>query len=567
MTTILRDYQLALKAAIYEQWRGGARNVLAVLPTGAGKTTVFADVIRDLNCATAAIAHRQELVTQMSVALARAGVRHGVVAPDAVRRLCVSLHMEEVGRSFYDPRALTRVAGVDTLVRVDPATDPWFAAVRLWVQDEAHHLLTANKWGKASTLFPHAYGLGVTATPMRADGQGLGRVSDGVMDALVEGPSMRETITRGYLTDYRIFAPPSDVVYDDVPVTASGDYSPAKLREAVHRSGRIVGDIVGHYLAIAKGKLGITFAVDVEAAVEIAAAFRKAGVPAEVVSAKTPDHLRVSIMRRFKAREVLQLVNVDLFGEGVDVPACEVVSMARKTESYGLYVQQFGRALRVLVSRELGAVWHSITDAQRVEAIAKSTKPKAVIIDHAGNVIRHGLPDAPREWSLERRESKRRGASDAVPLRACPQCTAVYERYLRTCPYCGHYPEPPARTDPAAVDGDLYELTPETLMALRGEVERIDGLPPNLNSMGAVVARGALNQHHERQAAQMDLRTAMAHMGGAWKAQGHTDAEMQRLFFHRFGLDVMSAQALGRPKAQELTARIYGALSHPTNGS
>jgi DNA or RNA helicases of superfamily II len=195
---------------------------------------------------------------------------------------------------------------------------------------------------------------------------------------------------------------------------ATGDFNADQLRKAVHKS-HITGDVVAHYLKLAPGKLGVTFAVDVEAATEIAGAFRAAGVPAEVVSAKTPDALRAQILRRFKAREILQLVNVDLFGEGFDLPAIEVVSFARPTESFALYCQQFGRALRLMLSKEAAAVHAHLTDEQRRAAIAASEKPVAIIIDHVNNVLRHGLPDARREWSLDRRERRSGKKSDAIP--------------------------------------------------------------------------------------------------------------------------------------------------------
>lgn len=537
--------------------------MLVKSPTGSGKTVITADIVRDMNCAVASIAHRSELVTQKSIALAREGIAHRVIGPDALRRDCVTLHMEEFRRSFYNPGARVGVCSVDTLV--GRKNDPWFHQVGLWDMDEAHHVLRANKWGAACEMFPNAYGLGVTATPARASGEGLGRETDGVFDALVQGPELRELIDSGYLTDYRVFAPPSDVDYSEVTVTASGDYSPAKLRAAVHASDKIVGDVVRHYLKIASGKLGVTFAVDVEAAKEICAAFRDAGVPAEIVSAKTPAMLRSQILRRFKARQVLQLVNVDLFGEGFDLPAIEVVSMVRKTESWPLFVQQFGRALRLMIPANLSAVWGTLTDGERLAHIAASGKPVALIIDHVGNVIRHGLPDAPRQDTLGRREKRSSGPSDAVPLRACANenadgqgtpCASVYPRFLKTCPYCGFYPEPPARTAPEYVDGDLHELTPEVLASLRGKVAQIDGAPRIPQSLDPMAARGLMNRHHERQQAQHALREQIALWAGWQRHQGRDDSQSYRVFYHTFGLDVLTAQALGRPDAEALAIKI-----------
>lgn len=565
----LRPFQQTAKAAIFQHWQDGRRNVLLKSPTGSGKTVIFADIVRTVDRAAAVIAHRSELVSQTSLALAREGVRHRVIGSDALRRHCVTLHMDRLGRNWTDPGARVGACGVDTLVNKDVSQDSWFRQVGLWVQDEAHHLLKENKWGKAIDMFPNAYGLGVTATPARADGKGLGKHSDGLFDAMVQGPEMRELIDSGYMTDYRIFAPPSDVDYSEVTVTASGDLSPAKLRAAVHASDKIVGDVVKHYLRIAKGKLGVTFVVDVESAQEIARAFREAGVTAEVVTAKTPDLLRAQILRRFAKREVMQLVSVDIFGEGFDLPAIEVASFVRKTESWPLFVQQFGRALRLMVSDELQAIWGTLTDEQRLAHIAASGKPVALIIDHVGNVIRHGLPDAPRVDTLDRRSARNSGPSDAIPLRACPNpnadgmgtpCASIYERFHKCCPFCGFYPEPVARSAPEYVDGDLFELDPETLKAMRGEVARIDGAPRIPQNLDPIATRAVVNAHHARIEAQGVLRNLIALWAGWLRHQGYDDSQVYRRFYHAFGIDVLSAQALGRPDAEALSLRIQTIL-------
>ena len=431
------------------------------------------------------------------------------------------------------------VAGVDTLVRKD-ANDSWMKRVSLIVQDEAHHVLRENKWGYAASLFPNAKGLYPTATPTRADGKGLGRHADGLMDVLIQGPSGRYLVNEGYLTDYRIFAPPSDLDLSTVTLSAGGDYSPPKLRNAVHKS-HIMGDVVSHYLKLAPGKLGVTFAVDIEAAIEIAQAFKQSGVCAEVISSKTPDVTRHYIMRRFRNREILQLVNVDLLGEGVDVPAIEVVSMARPTCSFALFSQQFGRALRPLEGKDY-----------------------AIIIDHVGNVVRHGLPDAPRIWTLDRQDRRTRsGPLDVVPVRACLniQCMLVYERTKSQCPYCGFKPEPAARSAPEFVDGDLCEMDPLALAKLRGEIERIDRaayVPQGLIS----AARGALIKNHSnRQEAQQTLRDRIALWAGYHRQLNKPDSEIYRLFYFLFGTDVMTAQTLNSGDASALQLQIEQRLA------
>lgn len=405
-----------------------------------------------------------------------------------------------------------------------------------------HHLTKGNKWGQAIEMFPNARGLGVTATPCRADGKGLGRNASGVIDEMTVGPTMRDLITQGFLSDYRIFAPPSDLDLHDVEIGSTGDFKAPQLKKAVQKS-HITGDVVEHYLKIAPGKLGVTFATDVETATEISHAFNARGVVSAVVSAKTPAANRVEIVRRFRNREIMQLVNVDLFGEGFDLPAIEVVSMVRPTQSYGLYCQQFGRALRPLPG-----------------------KSHAIIIDHVGNVVRHGLPDAPRKWTLEDRSKRSTSTDTGIPCRTCPSCTGVYERVHRCCPYCGFYPTPAERSGPDFVDGDLEELTPETLARLRGGVIDLDtplstiaqsymnqGLPPYIAQINA-------GRFGKTQEAQRQLREAIGWYGAWARLRGEPDNESQRRFYLKYGVDIISAQALKESDAMELRERVLGDL-------
>jgi len=553
----LRPYQSQLKSDAYDIWRDNPKaNVLAVAATGSGKTVVFSDVLQEHQGASVAIAHRQELVSQISLALARNGVRHRLIGAASLTKTCVGLHMLELGASYVEPSANTAVAGVDTLVRMD-ASDPWLQRVTLGVQDEAHHMLRKNKWGKAAELFPNARWLGVTATPMRADGQGLGRHADGIFDHMVLAPNMRDLIRMGYLTDYRVFLPPSDIDLQNVPVSAGGDFSPEPLRAAVHKS-HIVGDVVEHYLKIAKGMLGVTFAVDVQSATDIAAAFNAAGVPAAVVTADTPDAMRIATLRRFKNREIMQLVNVDLFGEGFDLPAIEVVSMARPTQSFPLYAQQFGRALRVMVSPLLMGSWDTFSDDQRVEFIETSSKPRAIIIDHVSNIKRHGLPDRAQIYTLNRRDKKSRSAV-VIPVRTCPSCGSAYERIEIACPYCGDVPEPVFRTGPHHVDGDLQELDPAALAKLRGEIDRPLTVPYGAEP---AVVQGLRGHWHQRNKAQVALREMMSLWAGVrtQATEGDEVRKVQKEFYLRFGLDVLSACALPRKEAEELTERIRASI-------
>jgi DNA repair protein RadD len=534
---IYRDYQEEMHLRFDDAWAGGEQNVLGVLPTGGGKGALIGGAAAHHDGPTCSIAHRQELVAQISYALCRFGVEHRIVAAEATVREIVRVQCEEFGRSFYNPRARHGVASVDTLVLL-PESDKWLPSVTKWTIDECHHLCregtakgSVNKWQKAINRMPRAKGLGLTATPLRADGKGLGRHADGIMDVMIEGPEMRELIRRGYLTDYEVYCPPTDIDLSQVGHAPSGDYSPEGVRKAVHESRTIVGDVVASYAKIALGERGVTFCVDIESAMEVCAEYRRYGIPAEVLTGKTPVAIRAGILRRLRAGTLWQVVSVDVLSEGFDLPAIQVVSFVRPTDSLGLYRQQFGRVLRIMEGKTV-----------------------AKVIDHVGNVIRHRPPDALRKWSLDRRERRAKGTpDDLIPMRACPQCTRPYEKHLVGCPYCGHFPEPVLRKSPEHVEGDLVLLSPETLARLRGEVDAPMKHPFNAGPeiMGALRKR-----HAAKTEAQRALREAMDQWGGYRLAAGEGEREQQKRFFLTFGVDVLTAQTLGAKEAASLRERV-----------
>jgi len=537
----LRPYQIDISDRITQAWTDGAQNVCAVLPTGAGKTIVFGNKIAAAPGVTFAIAHRQELIGQISMALAKYGINHVLHAPKKVVQWVVALQTRTFGKHFVNgPGASCHVAGVITLLNRQHSLYSEIQRASLWVIDEFHHCLRGNVWGKAVKLFPESCrGLGVTATPERADGKGIGRNASGFTDTMIVGPGMRQLIQADYLTDYRIFGPYSDIDLSGVTIGSTGDYSKPKLVAAVRKS-HIVGDVVRSYCEIAPGKIGVTFVPDVKTAEELSQAYTAAGVPSRVVHAKTPDRERQESTEMLARGELKQLVNVDIFGEGYDLPAIETISMARPTESYPLYVQQFGRGLRIM-----------------------EDKTDAIIIDHVRNVTRHGLPDSHREWSLdnrERRQSKR--DPDLVPIRTCRRCTAVYESWQKDCPYCGwvYVPEPTGTIE--QVEGDITELSPELLAQMRGEVARIDEpdymIMDRMRKAGAPpqAVNGAAARHRDRQEAQAVLRSVISEWAGYQNAAGQVNGTVLKRFYHTFGMDILSAQCLGKRQAQELTNRL-----------
>ena len=342
MTLTLRPYQTQLIDDIRAKWDSGAQNVLAVMPTGAGKTVAFSKLNADGE-RSCTIVHRQELVGQISRTYALTGIYHNIIAPQSVINYCISQHVKTTGRNFYDPRASVSVAGVDTLIRRFKPGDPWCNSIRRWTTDEAAHLLQENKWGKAVALFPNAKGLGVTATPIRADKKSLHADQHGVFHAMVQGPGMRDLIGIGMVCEYRVIASQTGIDEALLRIGSTGDFTSASTKAA--RKSEIIGDVVETYQRHVPGRQAIVFAVDVQDARDIADRFVAEGIRAASLDATSNDSLRQSQFDQFAAGELQVLTNVNLFAEGVDVPSCDVVIMARPTASFGLFCQQFARCL------------------------------------------------------------------------------------------------------------------------------------------------------------------------------------------------------------------------------
>lgn len=374
MTPTLRPYQIELVEGVREQFRTH-RRVLAVAPTGAGKTVTFAYIT--LNAAAKnrrvyVVAHRQEIVEQIGGALASMGVRHGRIQP---------------GRSPTDD--LVQVAMIQTLARrLDrvPAPD-------LLVMDEAHHGV-AGAWQTVADAWPQAKILGVTATPERLDGRGLGAA----FDAMVIGPGMRDLIEAGYLARYRYLAPPQRVDLSGVR-TRLGDFAVDDLAALLDKS-TITGDAVAHYQAHLGGRPAIAFCVTVAHAEHVARQFCDAGIRAASVDGSMDRAERRRRIAGIGDGTYQVLTSCELISEGVDVPVVAGAILLRPTKSLGMYLQQVGRPLRL-----------------------KPDGGDAVILDHAGNVHIHGMPDIPREWSLD---AKRRRKPSEVQITTCERCYRIF---------------------------------------------------------------------------------------------------------------------------------------------
>jgi DNA repair protein RadD len=398
MSVTLRPYQDAAIQGLRDAFSADYHSPLLVLPTGGGKTVCFSYLTSRLQAAgkrVVILVHRDELVDQVSETLARFDVAHGYIA---------------AGR-LYDRRHRVHVASVQTLARrMDRVAVPDYV-----ICDEAHHCIGASTWGRVvaewRTKLPTLRLIGVTATPERLSGEGLGEV----FDEMVLGPTTRELVDLGALSEYRLFAPAQQLDLSGVK-SRMGDFIKSEVSARVDKPA-IIGSAVGEYRKRMDGQPAVAFCVSIEHAEHVAEQFRAAGVTAAKLDGNMDRVLRKQLVRDFGRGEVQVLTSVDVISEGFDVPGIVGAILLRPTQSLGLYLQQVGRALRTAPG-----------------------KPHAVILDHVGNSSRHGLPDDPREWSLlGRGERKGKGAKDPddVAIRQCPTCFAVSPAAASKCRECG----------------------------------------------------------------------------------------------------------------------------------
>ncbi len=546
----LRPHQIDAVSRVTECWKSGDKDVCLVLPTGAGKTRVMAEFARLETGITLIVAHRKELVSQIALAVATQKVKHRFIAQKSAVKFATSQQMKRLGHSYFVPSANVIVASAQTLVNAK--YERWMDDVTLYMTDEAHHLTKSSTWGKCREKFNKARGLGVTATPIRADGKGLGRHASGYFDSMIVGPSMRKLIGMNYLADYDLVIDETDLDLARVEISKStGDFKKPQLNKAVTES-KIVGDSVDTWLQYASGKLTVVFAVSVEASEDLAAEFVTRGIKAESISANNSDEERAAILDRFERRTTLVLVNCDLFGEGFDAPAIECCMMDRPTESYSLFCQQFGRALRFVPGK------------------------RAIIIDKVGNIRRFiargfPLPDNHYHWSLDDAERKSAGKSeDTDAVTTCtnvPACGFPYPSELQHCPFCGEVPKKTERKGPARVDGNLTLLTPDELAELRAALVDTERDPNAVKEMmlraGApsIAAMGAAKNIRLLNEAQEKLRESITIWAGVQRDNGLSAEEAMTKFYKQFGVDIMTAQTLNRKEAEKLNETI-GVVRH-----
>lgn len=414
MTIHLRHYQAPWLDAIRSSFAAGARSVLGVMPTGAGKTVSFCEMVRlssAMGNRVAVLVHRDNLLGQASRALDAAGIGHGIIAPG------------------HTPTSnLVQVASVHSLARrlASSTSHPARHQFDFLIIDEGHHA-TASTWVKIIAANPTALVLGVTATPCRTDGQGL----DHIFESLVLGPSIQDLIDDGYLVDARVYAPANLVNLSKVH-TRAGDYDRGELANAMDTPS-ITGDAVEHYRRLCPGAPAVTFCVSIQHAQDVAEDFSRAGFRSRAIHGKQPAAEIRRALEDLSAGRLDVLSSCDLISEGFDCPGIVAAILLRPTQSEALYIQQVGRALRPVYP----AASPLSTREDRLAAIAASPKPRAIILDHSGNCFKHGMPSDPRDWTLEGKKKRRRGdQGPPVPVRQCRSCFACH-RPAPSCPFCG----------------------------------------------------------------------------------------------------------------------------------
>ena len=426
-TPTLRPYQLQAVAEIRQAYQQRHRSVLFVLPTGGGKTVLFSHITRE----TAArgnrvciLVHRAELLRQASASLEALDVPHGLIAAN---------------RSMDLSRPV-QVASVQTLARRLHRIPPEF--FDLLVIDEAHHS-NAGTWAKVLNHCAKARVLGVTATPVRGDGRGLGEW----YSAMVLGPTPAELTEAGFLAPARVLAPP--IGFDTSGLRRRmGDFDMSQAATSL-QAGQAMGDCLAHYRRYLDGQTAIAFCCSVAHAEAVADLFNRNGVAAASIDGTMDAATREQLLADLGAGRLKVLTSCALIGEGVDVPSVAGCILLRPTQSVSLHLQMIGRCLRPQPGKQ------------------------AVILDHVGNVVRLGHHLEEREWTLEGTPKKDREKAPSVKV--CPQCFAAMPSARQTCPDCGHQ-FTPERRELQHVDGELVEVQRREAKREQGQAQTVEDL-------------------------------------------------------------------------------------------
>lgn len=365
----LRPYQTQGIRDIFNAWNPLTQdlmNVLFQMPTGTGKTTVFSEIVRRARLKdkkVLIVVHRKELVEQIVERLSHFNVQSGIIS----------------GQIKADETQEVQVATIQSLSKREyPFAD-------IVIIDECHHAKAAT-YKKLWDIYPQARFLGVTATPIRMNGEGF---SD-LFDILINCGKLSEFVKQGYLVKVKhIIGITPDLSSIKIKMN---DYALNELGELMQDT-ELMADLVDSYHKKAKGKKMIVFAVNIEHSRQIVAQYQQKGISSEHIDATTPKKERELILQRFKEGKTMVLSNVDIVSEGFDVPDCEAVQLARPTKSLALYLQQVGRCMRPSPGKEEG-----------------------IVLDNAGLWLEHGFCQQDRTWTLQGKKKRKRDSTHTLHL-------------------------------------------------------------------------------------------------------------------------------------------------------
>lgn len=419
----LRPYQHRAIDDLRAAFRSGYKAPLLCLPTGGGKTVIFSYIAQNAAARGGRVlilVHRRELLQQTSETLMTLGLKHGVIA---------------AGHPMTDE--LIQIASVQTLVR---RLEKLHAVPSLIIIDEAHHAV-AGSWAKILERLDSAKLLGVTATPMRLDGRGLGDF----FDQLIIGPSVKTLTEQGHLAPAKCFTIPQKLDRSSIGISG-GEFKAGEAAEILERN-KINGDAVIEYKRHCPGKPAIVFCCTIKHSEFVAKLFRDAGFRAESLSCELDYTTRKQYIHNLGTGRLDILTSCNVISEGTDIPVVTAAILLRPTASEALYLQQVGRALRPAPGKNF-----------------------ALIIDCVGNILTHGMPEAVRAYSLD---SKKKKESSAPPVRECPNCYAVLPAQTLICPECGHEFTPAVPKHVLTACVDLVEIKVEQRAERRNRKRRI----------------------------------------------------------------------------------------------
>jgi DNA repair protein RadD len=419
------DYQEMAISSIKRAFSTAIRSVMYCLPTGGGKTIVFGFIAKSAVQKAKNVwilCHRDNLVRQASNSLDDIGVIHGTINRTAP----------------LEPKRV-QVCSVQTLVR---RMDKIRFSPDLIVIDEAHHCAGQNSWSKILAKYPKARVLGVTATPTRLDGKGLGRDSGGHFDVLLQGLSMKQLIARRKIVPLRCYEP--ERVDTSSLTMRAGDYSKEEASLLMDKP-KIIGRAIDHYQRICPGKRTIVFCPSIVMAEHVVKDFNMNGISAGIIHGGMNAKEQWAAINALATKNILILASVDVVSEGTDIPVVEAGIMMRPTASTVVFLQQAGRIMRTFEGKEYG-----------------------YLLDMVGNIDRHGFPEMDREWSLSGVVKKKKKAKEEneFNLYTCKVCFYKFEKAIGKCPLCGTLIETNERGQLEMIDGELKEISEDRVAEL-----------------------------------------------------------------------------------------------------